>query len=250
MKIISLAPSNTEILFSLGLGDSVVAITHFCDWPPEAREKNKIGAWINTEPEKIATFKPDLIFTSYFLPEALRQWRGPGKLVHVAPKTLSDVYKSILKIGEETDRLQKAESIVERMKENFEDIKKAAPSARPRLYMEEWFKPPMSSGNWVPEVVEIAGGIPGIAERGVPSGVFAFQKLEQFDPDALIFHWCGFGKPKITKDRLLTREKEWHQLRAFRENKMFSLDDSTINRPGPRLPKAARMIQEIIKKII
>ncbi|MBI3420682.1 MAG: cobalamin-binding protein [Candidatus Sungbacteria bacterium] len=246
MRIISLAPSNTEILYALGLGNQIIAVTGFCDWPGDVRTKPRIGAWINTEPEKIKALMPDLIFTSYFIPEPLRNWSGPGALVHVEPKTLEGVYDGIRVIGETTDALKTARNVIEEMKQGFGKIAIQAPSERVRIYMEEWFAPPMASGNWVPELVEISGGRHAIAKQGESSAGFAFDELAQFDPDAAIFHWCGFGS-KFPKEKLADRSKEWQELRMFRNNALYAIDDSMINRPGPRLVEGAQKIQETIK---
>lgn len=266
MRLLSLAPSNTEILYALGLGEQVIGVTAFCDYPEGARAKPKVGGWTTPLPEKVITLRPDLIFTSYFLPPPLRDWKGPGKIVHVAPKTLHEVYKSIFTIAENTNSLKEAKEIVKRMKQEFAHIAKnqitlsllgrgqgegnnAAMQQfnnRPRVYMEEWLKPPMVSGNWVPELVEIAGGIEEIAETGQPSREFDFKELRAFDPDLMIFHWCGYGT-RFDKKNVLDRSG-WSQLRAVKNGRLFNIDDALLNRPGPRLVEGAKRIQEIIIK--
>ncbi len=243
MRILSLAPSNTEILFALGQEDNIIGVTAFCDYPKEARDKERIGAWINTEPEKIKALKPDYIFTSYFIPPPLRGWKGPGKLVHVAPKTLSDVFQSILHIGSVVKAKKRAESIVSNMKTSFAQIEKNRPKKKLRVYMEEWFEPPMASGNWVPELIAIAGGTEGIAKKGQPSNSFSIEELIFFDADCMIFHWCGFGK-RFDKEKVKKRNG-WENLRAIREDNLFVIDDSLLNRPGPRLAQGAEQIQTI-----
>lgn len=251
MRIISLAPSNTELLFALGLGDQVIAITNLCDYPQATKDKTRIGSWITTDTEKLKELKPDFIFTSYFIPPILRGWKGPSKLIHVEPKTLSDVYKSILIIGKEVKRHKAAENLVKKMQQEFEKIKNDALKLwgsgtlqLPRVYMEEWPVPPMASGNWVPELVKIAGGISGIAQKGKPSSEFKLDRLISFDPDVIIFHWCGFGK-RFNKE-LIIKRKGWKELRAVKNNLLFNIDDSLINRPGPRLIQGAREIQKIL----
>lgn len=243
VRILSLAPSNTEILFALGLGEDVIGVTRYCDYPEEAKRKPKIGSWITTEPKRIAKLKPDLIFTSYFIPEELRKWRGPGEVVHLYPKTLGDVLQSILHIGEATGRQNRAKSIVERMRKSL-----IIPQygRRQRVYMEEWPFPPMTSGNWVPELVAIAGGVQILSKKGKPSCEFAFSDLERENPDCMIFHWCGFGK-RFDKENVLQRDG-WTTLRAVKENKLYTIEDSLINRPGPRLVEGVRKIRLLLQE--
>lgn len=247
MRIISLAPSNTEILYALGVQDQVIAVTKFCDWPLAVNEKQKIGAWINTEPEKIVDLQPDIILTSYFIPEPLREWPGPGKLVHVAPTTLWDVFESIRTIGQVVGASGKAESVIDGMKSALDALRKREPVRRPRVYMEEWFEPPMASGNWVPELVAIAGGEEVIAESGQPSKEFMFAALAVADPDFIVAHWCGWGE-RTDRKRLLERPG-WHELTAIKKGNIAFIHDSLLNRPGPRLVEGAALLQRLLAQV-
>lgn len=241
MRLLSLAPSNTEILFALGLGDAIIGVTRYCDYPKEAKEKPTIGSWITTDPKQIKKLKPDLIFTSYFIPEELRKWHGPGEVIHLHPKTLDDVLQSILHIGDVTGRQKRAKSIVERMRKSL-IIRQYG--RRPRVYMEEWPTPPMTSGNWVPELVAIAGGLPVLSKKGKSSDTFSFSELKKQNPDIMIFHWCGFGE-RFDRNAILRRDG-WEKLKAVKENNLYVIDDSLINRPGPRLVEGARKIQDVL----
>lgn len=245
MRLLSLAPSNTEILHALGLENQIIGVTAYCDYPPEAKKKPKVGSWISTELEKIKQAKPDLIFTSYFLPDIFKNWSGPGEVVHVEPKTLEDVYNSIKILGNVTKRIKNAERIIEEMRRNFDRIYQIQPTTIKKVYMEEWPQPPFVSGNWVPELAKIAGGIPVLAEKGKPSREVSFDELQKVDPDVIIFHWCGYGQ-RFNKELILKREG-WKKLRAVRNNKLFVIDDSLLNRPSPRLTQGARKIQLVLR---
>lgn len=258
MRLLSLAPSNTEILFALGVGDELVGITNLCDFPKETNKIQKLGSWIYTEPKKILELAPDIIFTSYFMPESLRNWKGPGKIIHVEPKTLDEVYQSIKYIAKVVQRSREAKDIVEKMKSDILRVRQNAESRSSRLasarsnnkikiYAEEWPKPPMASGNWVPELISIAGGTAGLSEQGKPSSTYDFADLVKFDPDVLLFHWCGY-KERFNKESVLKRPG-WKELRAVKENKLFVIDDSLLNRPGPRLVEGAKRIQQILLQI-
>lgn len=182
--------------------------------------------------------------TSYFLPKELRDWKGPGRMVHVAPKTLKEVFDSIIYIGRTTKTIKKAENLVNLMKKEFARLEKQKLKTKPRVYMEKWPVPPMASGNWVPELVEIAGGIPVIAQSGKPSAEFAFAKLQKADPDVMIFHWCGYGE-RFNKS-LVTERPCWSELKAVKQNKLFVIDDSLLNRPSPRLVEGIKAMQKIL----
>ncbi len=285
MRLLSLAPSNTEILFSLGVGDQLIGITNLCDYPKEKENIKKLGSWIFTEPKKITELKPDFIFTSIFIPESLKAWKGPGKIIHVEPKILAEVYQSIKYIGKVVQKQREAVQIVKSMQQDFSTIKQYSNKtirSSPRIYAEEWPKPPMASGNWVPELISIAGGTSGLSEQGKPSSTFLFKNLEEFDPDLMLFHWCGADFWRAQRDKRspaspagrsparsvperrqapiqsgqawqwsksVENRPGWKKLRAVRENKLFVIDDSLLNRPGPRLVEGVRRIKEVLLQI-
>jgi len=291
MRLLSLAPSNTEILFALGVGDQLVGITNLCDYPKETKNIQKLGSWIYTEPKKITELNPDFIFTSTFIPESLRDWpaslslkrgeKGPGKIIHVEPKTLMQVYQSIKNIAKVVQKSRTAEDLIKTMQKELSSVaKRATLSPRLRIYAEEWpsFVPqsgtsagkaqgPLVSGNWVPELISIAGGTAGLSEQGKPSSTFLLKNLEKFDPDLMIFHWCGADFWRAQRDKRsspairLRRRRQawqwsksvenrpgWEKLRAVAEKKFFVIDDSLLNRPGPRLTQGAKLIQKCIQK--
>lgn len=243
MRIVSLAPVITEIIYELGLGEQVVAVTRFCDWPPTVKAKEKIGAWINTEPEKINEFQPDIIIGSYFMPESMKQWSGAGKQMIFEPKNLWDVFESIRSIGGAIGADKQADAVVDNMKKEFDQLRASHDGKLARVYMEEWFDPPLAAGNWVPEIVAIAGGSEVIAEIGKSSIEFSLAALEIADPDLIVCHWSGWGT-RVDSDRIFNRSG-WNGLRAIAENKVFFVDDALINRPGPRLIQGAQKLNEI-----
>lgn len=248
MRIISLAPSNTEILCALGALDDIVAITHLCNYPFAIRGKPRIGTWISTEPERLAALKPDLIITSYFLPQPLRTWSKPDQLLHLAPKTLADVYESIQAVGKTIGRKKEAANLVSTMKKQLSAIKKKTKGKKKiKAYMEEWHKPPFVSGNWVPELVAIAGGQEELIQLGDPSRPVELSELEKFDPDCIICHWCGAGSRMDTSQ--VAKRPGWEKLRAVKEGRIYSINDSLLNRPGPRLVEGTQLLSTILKSI-
>lgn len=244
MRIVSLAPSNTEILCALGAVDDIVAITHLCNFPFAIRDKPRIGTWISTEPQRLEQLKPDLIITSYFLPQPLRSWSKPKQLLHLEPKTLSDVYDSILTIGKTIGRKKEAAKLVSTMKKQLLDIqKKTKGKKKIKAYMEEWHKPSFVSGNWVPEIVAIAGGSENLIKPGEPSRTVELSELETFDPDVIICHWCGAG-PRIDVSSVAKRPG-WEHVRAVKAGHVYSINDSLLNCPGPRLVEGAEKVYNL-----
>lgn len=251
MRILSLAPSNTEILYALGAGDDIVGVTAFCDWPSAARSKPKVGGWTNVSGNLLERFAPDVIVTSMYVPPELQELHAahPERFCHVDPHTLEGVSASILTIGERVGRAAEARMLMERMRVEFEGIR-AASASRPKIraYIEEWSKPPMASGNWVPEVVAAVGIEQVIVRSGERSRAFRFDELRTADPEVIVLSICGAGD-RVPTQELLNRV-EWGVLRAVRERRIAVIDDSLLNRPGPRLPQGAQALAAAVERVL
>ncbi len=248
-NIVSLAPSNTEILFSLGMGPQVVGITRFCDYPAETKQIKKIGGWIDAEYGKIESLNPDLVFTSTFLQEKIAKTLSSKgfSVVHVDPKNLGGVYESIIKIGDICGKLKESKKLVSGMMNEFDKIKKSGRNrGRIKVYCEEWHRPPTVSGNWVPDIIEIAGG-KSMIKSGQISRETNLQEITAFNPEIIIVSLCGFGEKADKK--FITRRPGWHELGAVKDSRIVVLDDSLLNRPGPRLVEAAKELSGIIEKM-
>jgi len=242
MNIVSLAPSNTEILYSIGAGDQVVATTSLCDHPEEAAKKPSIGGWTNPKISRIHEFDPDLVIASDDLQdEAVDKIQEEGyPVLQVKPHSLEEVYDSIREIGEAVDKSSEAENLVNEMKEELRDIRL---EGNPRIYCEEWMDPPMVSGNWIPDLIRRIGGryfIDGGRSREYP-----FENLVEFDPEYIIFNICGAGENLDAKE-IVSRREDWQDLEAVKKDDVYKIDDSLLNRPGPRLVKAAKEIEKIV----
>ncbi|MBI4167609.1 MAG: cobalamin-binding protein [Candidatus Aenigmarchaeota archaeon] len=243
LRIVSLAPSNTEIMFSLGLGSNVVGVTRFCDYPAEAKKITKTGGWIDTEYGKIESLKPDLILTSTFLQEKTAETLSAKgfRVVHTDPKNLAEVYESIITIGKACGKLEEAKSIVRKMMNDMDKIKEnSANRPKARVYCEEWHRPPTVSANWVPDIIEIAGGI-SMIKSGQISRETSLEEVAKFEPEIILVSLCGFGE-KADKKFILQRPG-WENLEAVKNNKLIVLDDSLLNRPGPRLVDATKLMR-------
>ncbi len=251
MRIVSLAPSNTEILYALGCGDMIVADTRYCDYPEDAKKKKKIGGWLDINEEVVKQLRPDAVMTSTFVQdEVVAQCKKAGlKVFHVDPKILEHVFQSIMSIGEFVNHKSRALKLVNEMRSEFLKIRGAVSNRKPvKVYCEEWYEKEQShaSGNWVPKIIEIAGG-KSLCREGEESHVVSIAKIEEFDPDCIVLSICGRGN-KVNKD-FVTKRKDWNHLRAVQEGKIFVIDDSLLNRPGPRLVEGAKELARIFEQV-
>lgn len=242
VRIISLAPSNTEILYEIGAEEDVVATTSLCDYPEEATEKPGIGGWINPKIEEIQKFGPDLVLASDDLQdEAVRRMEEQDyEVLQVRPHTVEEVFESLIEIGEAVGRKERAEELVEDMRDSIENLEF---NDSPRIYCEEWMNPPMASGNWIPGLIDRTDG-KFFLEEGERSREFDLEKLKDFDPEYIFLNVCGAGE-NVDRSEILER-REWQNIAAVKEEKVFVLDDSLLNRPGPRLLEG---LNEMIRKV-
>ena len=239
MKIISLAPSNTDILIDLKATEQLAGTTSL-NSRPEAREKPSLGGWTtDIDLGKIEEIDPDLVLTSDRLQEEVTEKleeKGIDTL-HVKPETLEETYKSIKKIGRTVKKEQRAEDIIEDMRKELEKID----LKNKRIYCEEWSNPPMASGNWIPGLIEAING-EYFLEEGERSREFDLKQLKQFNPEYIFLNICGAGE-NVSKETVLERA-EWQDIKAVRNGNVYVIDDSFLNRPSPRLVKGAKKIEE------
>lgn len=292
MRIASLSPAVTEILFALGIGEQIVCTDQFSNFPEEAKAIPHVRDMIKIDPEEIRTFQPEIVFLGTSIQTKLAHiLRAEGfSVVHDDPRTIADIYAWIRSIGTIVDRGREAEDLVLRMQKGFNEVKKKAAVMRKnasrrdgtpcRLYIEEWpaFAPcggasagkhdlPFTSGNWVPEIARIAGGeqmpIPIPKDDGGRDGTLCrlhqegrlsvpvtLEEVEAWNPDLIVISWCGAGT-LAPKELLLNRPGPvprslggggWDRLTAIQKGHVRVIDDSLLNRPGPRLVEGAQRL--------
>jgi len=281
MRIVSLLPSATEILFAIGAGDEVVGVTHECDYPDEALRLPRLTASAGPDyatPAEIdrhvreslhqgsslysldrgllESLRPDLIVTQELCPvcavsyevvdAAAKQLRSDAPIVSLEPSSLRDVFDTILLLGRMTGRESKAREVVVSLEARVAALVTAQKlgKQRPRTLVLEWTDPPMSAGHWIPELIELAGGEPVLANSGVDSKRLEWDAIVAADPDVVIVAPCGFDLPK-TKAAIaeLDATPQWRLLRANRSGRVLALDGNAyLSRPGPRLVEASEII--------
>jgi iron complex transport system substrate-binding protein len=243
-RIISLAPSNTEILFALGLGDKVVGVTMYCDYPPEAQDKEKVGDYYGPDIEKIIALEPDLILATDFhrfdlIPALAEQ----GFTVFaVAPQTLDDVLESIQKIGQITDKETEALELVNGMTSKIEEIEEQTKGLeeKPRLFYMTWHDPMWTVGRntWIDDVINTSGGV----------NIFS----QYFESGAMVeIEWVILLNPEI----IITSEwsydwalnaTELASTNASQTGRIYTFDDDLAQRPGPRLVEGLEWFAHLI----
>ena len=232
-RIISLAPSNTEILFALGLGDEVAAVTMYCDYPPEALDKEKVGDYYGPDIEKIVALQPDLVLATDFhrfdLIPALEQ-QGFAVFA-VAPQTLDDVLESIERIGDITEREAEASQLVNEMTSKIETVEEQTRELgqKPSVLYMTWHDPMWTIGRdtWIDDLINIAGG----------ANIFS----QNFEGGAMVqIEWVILQNPEV----IITSEwsydwalnaTELASTNASQTGRIHTFDDDLAQRPGPRL---------------
>ena len=272
MRIVSLVPSATEIVCSLGLADALVGISHDCDFPPEVLGKpvlseaiiglsepsraieGRIRGMVHTgrsvyhlDERALARLAPDLILTqelcavcapSYTLvKQAAKLLDAEAKIVSLEPRGLGDVLDNILLVGELTRTAGRAQALVNQLRIRIGTVQAQASPPRPRVVCLEWMDPIYVGGHWVPEMVDIAGGVDVLGRAGEPSRVVEWNEVIGAAPDVLVLMPCGFDLARTRAEvGALTERPGWDEIPAVREGRVFLTDASSyFNRPGPRL---------------
>lgn len=247
--IVSCSPAHSEIICLLGKQNLIIGKTTYCDFPKDLLiEKPIVGSWIKLNYKLIEKLKPDLIITNNIVQEkiSIKLKESGFNVYHSDPLTLNQIFLDILEIGKIINAKKEAEVLVENMKKELYEIEKntKGKTLRPKVYIEEWHDPPTISGNWIAELVQIAGGDYSLIEPGKRSKPISIDKLFEYNPEKIIISWCGFGE-KVDIIQMLNREG-WDLLTAIKNKEITVIDDSLLNRPGPRIVNGTKKIQETL----
>lgn len=255
-RIVSLAPSNTEILFAIGAGDRVVGVTDYCNYPKEVLEKKRrgevfsVGGYATVNIERIVSLKPDLVVASYGNGlENIETLRRLGiKVIAFNPKSVEDVMKDIVLIGVATGCIENATKVVREMIEKIEKVRMDAEGKQKvRVAHILWYDPIWVSGRntFIDEVISIAGG----------ENVFEFdgwraisvEDLILANPDViLVSSGSGMGGGRDVVYEWIITDERLKGIKAVREGKVYVVDADIISRPSHRLAEAAEIIYRII----
>ena len=268
MRIVSLVPHATELLFALGLGDEVVGVTHECDFPPEAtrraqitrdvlpaglsageidaavRERTEAGAAIyELDEELLHELEPDLIVTQELCPvcavsydevrEVAKSIATCPKVIALDPKTFGETMGDIRTIAQATKSQEAALDLVARQRARVDQVKIAVKDAPRRTVVAlEWFDPVYIAGHWTPQLVELAGGIDVLGFPGERSERMGWDAIRAAEPEVVLCIPCGYDGPRAAEEA----ERFADELRSVGAREVVAVDASAyFSRPGPRL---------------
>jgi len=257
-RIVSLAPSNTEILFAIGAGDKVVGVTDYCNYPYnfsawiEAGNLTSVGGYWNPNIEAIVALKPDLILAAFAQEEVVNTLRGIGyKVLVLDPDNIDDVLKDIVLVGRATDRNIEAAILVNNLRHKIDAVvsKVAGAASPPKVYYEVWYDPLWSVGSesWEHELIEKAGGINIFADQRLKYFETSSEAIIEHNPDIMIFPLGhGAGPPFWGSFDQVKARPGWDAISAVQNDRLYTIDADIINRPGPRIVDALETLAQII----
>jgi iron complex transport system substrate-binding protein len=285
MRIVSLLPSATEIVYALGLGGGLVGVSHECDYPEDAKAKPKMiepifdTTKLSSEQidalviehmrqgksiyrirfEELKRANPDLIITQELCDvcaigaadvlEAVNKLGKPVNVLSLNPHTLGDVQDDIRKVAEATNREEEAGMLITQLNAKAERIMGITEAAsKVRVFCAEWLKPVMNAGHWVPEMLEYAGGIDELASKGQPSIYVDWNRVLGYDPEVVVLMPCGFTTPRTIREAVqFLSLPNAKQLSAVRSGLLYATDGHNyFSRSGPRLFDAIGILAHII----
>ncbi|MBI1777686.1 MAG: cobalamin-binding protein [Proteobacteria bacterium] len=285
-RVVSLIASATEIVAALGHLDNLVGRSHECDFPPEvarapvlteprfstegssAEIDRRVRASLadalsvyRVDRARLEALAPDVIVTQdqcevcavslADVEAALADWlESRPLLVSLKPNALGDVWSDIARLAKALGSAEAGSALIRRLKQRMDAIARRARQARrrPSLACIEWIDPLMAAGNWMPELVAMAGGIAPFGEAGRHSPTLLWEDLVSADPDAILIMPCGFGIERSSRElACLVRRPEWSALAAVRNRRLAVADGNAFfNRPGPRLAESLEILAEIL----
>ncbi len=285
-RVVSLIASATEIVCALGCEGMLVGRSHECDFPPSVRRlpactapkfniegssreidrdvkallRDALSVY-RVEADRLAELEPDVIVTQAQcevcavslrdVERAVCSWlRACPTLVSLVPNALADVWDDIDRVARALGVPDRGEEVVATLKARvgaIADKAKVLPG-RPTVACIEWIDPLMAAGNWVPELVERAGGVNLFGAAGRHAPWMTFAELVAADPDVIVVLPCGFDIDRSRRELPpLTGKPEWPGLRAVREGRVFLADGNQFfNRPGPRLVESLEILAELL----
>lgn len=279
MRIASLVPSATEMLFALGLGESVVGVTHECDFPAAASELPHLTATVlpsglsageidaavkaivgegkalySLDEERLAALEPDLIVTQAVcdvcavsfevVAEVAARLPGPPAVLQQDPSSLVEVLEDVTRLGEAAGIAPRAAELRAELENRLDAVRAAvAWAARPRVVALEWLDPPFVGGHWIPEMISIAGGEDVAGPSGAKSPEVKWEQLSGLGPDAVIVMPCGWY---VTESKAQAVE-HWQRIESLGAEHVFAVDAaSTYSRPGPRLVDGVELLAHLL----
>jgi len=286
VRIVSLLPSATEMVFALGAGDDLVGRSPECDYPPEALDvpvvsENRIdpnrlssgeidaavaghladgGSLYRVDEEALRAARPDLILTQALCEVCAASIHDvvavAGRLdlrpdiLSLDPRDLRPVFDGIVHVGEAIGRHREAEELAAALWDRVDSVRRRTADIedRPRIFCIEWVDPIYNAGHWVPRMVEYAGGVDGMARATEPSVRVDWRDVVLFAPEVVVVMPCGFNAERAAVEaKALSTLPGWRDLPAVRRGRVVAVDGSSyFSRPGPRLADGVEILASIL----
>jgi iron complex transport system substrate-binding protein len=285
VRVISLVPAATEIVAALGMLEVLVGVSHECDYPPEVNDKPRVtrceihesglpsaavDAWVRESLRESGTLytmdealvrelRPDAILTQKLCDVCAVAYGtvarfaatlpGPPRVVNLEPSSLADIFQDIRNVGAVLGVPERAEALVTALLARVDAIRERAPNApRRRCVVLEWIDPLFCSGHWVPELVEIAGGLEPVGRRGADSTEIDWDEVVAAAPEVLVVSCCGYSVERTLEDLTILRSSSgFSALPAAQSGEIWVVDGSAyFSRPGPRIVDSLEILGEIL----
>jgi len=251
LRIISLAPATTEILFALGLDKEIVGVSEFCNYPKEAVAKEKIGTFSQPNIEKILSLKPDLIFgTGLEQAPAIAKLKQLNLNIFVSdPENIDELFRSIREIGRLTKKEKESTSLIGNMRKRIEKINLqascVAEEKKQKVFVEIWHSPltTVGSGSFINELIALCGGVNITSDIKSAYSSVAQEVVLKRNPDCIILAYMGNLSPV---ESVISRPG-WENIAAVKNKRVYNdIDPDVLLRPGPRIVEA---MEELNKKL-
>ncbi|NRD79650.1 cobalamin-binding protein [Bacillus sp. BRMEA1] len=253
MRIVSICPSNTELIEYLGLSDWLVGVDDYSDWPASTANLPKLGPDLSINMELVEELQPDLVLASLSVPgmeknvEALKE-RGIPHIV-LNPQSLREIEQDLLITAEALGEKRRGIEAAENFRQRLEEVKQRSEKAtkRPRLYWEWWPKPIFTPGkvNWLTELSEAAGAVNVFGDVELASIQTEWKDVLNRKPDFICLAWVGVRKEKVQKSVVKKREG-FEQLGFTSDNQILILEEELYCRPSPRLLEGLEKLYSLI----
>jgi iron complex transport system substrate-binding protein len=278
-RIVSLSPSNTEILFAVGAGDKVVGVTDYCNYPAELEKQLKtnktvtVGGYWNPSVESIVELKPDLVLVSVakcsnqtkkctsncshsceIMLKAANKLQSLGiNILKLSPHGLDTVLDDIFVVGQVTGNSLRAHKIVTNLKERIKDVVEASKTvaAIPKVYFEVWNDPYLSvnSKNWIGTLINLAGGENIFGQAPSEWPMINPADVVDLNHDVLLFPFIADVLPFWESFETVKKRQGWENITAVKNNQLYTVMRDCISRPGPRLVDSLEMFSKIFHEI-
>jgi len=283
-RIVSFLPSATEILYELGVGDQIVGVTHECNYPEQAKTKprvihssfdpdtmtsqeidNKVVDLMHSgkdiyilDEQELKKANPNLIISQGICEVCSPYTKEVNRAVTILdnkpevlildPRNLDDILTNILEIAKKVGKEKEAQSFIDSLKKRITYVQTKSKKSKPKVLCVEWLDPLFTAGHWVPQLVEMAGGINGISSTGDQSRRMEVDETNKFDPDIIVLMPCGFDvKRTILEYEKLANNIRWKSLAAVQNNQVYAVNaNEYFSKPGPRTVTGIEILAKII----